>query len=125
MNEPAFSDQWFRKRFRDDLGFRNFQGLDESREDSFIRLSNWLQLNHVTLSLSGKMAYDRNGRANNLTNLYWKDREQFVDWARATKQPIFKKRGAKAVHGGRVTTPATKKPAKPKVTGWDDFDWSV
>lgn len=123
MNEPDFSDPWFRKRFRNDLGFRNFQGFGESKEEFYVRLANWLVGLMVVLSSSGKMAYDRNGRANNLTNMYWPEREGFLDWARATKQPIFKKR-AKPTHKGRVTTPAAK-PTAPKVCGWDDFDWSV
>lgn len=124
MNEPDFSDQWFRKTFRTNLESRNFQAYSESLEDSFIRLADWLVAEQVTLSSSGKMAYDRRGRANNLTNVQWGNREQFVDWAQATKQPIFKKRPPRPVHKGRVT-PATKKPVGPQPTGWDDFDWSV
>jgi hypothetical protein len=117
-----FSDKWFRKRFRDSMGILAHRMSGESPVEHHTRIVNYLNEHGVTLSASGKMAYDRNMYANRLTNIHWPERDRFMDWARTGAPDVIKKRYAPK-HNGRVTTPATK-PAKPTTTGWDDFDWS-
>lgn len=121
--EMDFSDKWFRKRFREELLRLSRNTYGETEADNYRRIVNYLNEHGVTLSASGKMAYDRNLRLNNCTNLPWWGRQKFMDWARVNAPDVIKKRGAKPQHQGRVTTPAPK-PAVPKTTGWDDFDWS-
>lgn len=121
--EMDFSDPWFRKRFRTDLERKTWGVPGQEAHDRWKQIADWLLEHGVTISKSGKMAYDSALRANNCTNIYWPKREDFLVWARQEAPDIFKKRGAKPTHKGRVTTPAPK-PTKPKTTGWDDFDWS-
>lgn len=122
--EADFSDKWFRSNFRSNMGRINFTTYGEGEADCHRRVANHLKETGVVLSSSGKMAYDKNLKSNNLTNMYWPLRSQFVDWARVNAPEVIKKRGAKPTHKGRVTTPAPKPQPKPKTTGWDDFDWS-
>ena len=125
--EMDFSDKWFRKKFRDELLRKTWNTGGESAVDAHRRVANYLTECNVTLSAWGKMAYDRNLKSNNLTNLPWWGRAQFMDWARVNAPEVIKKRGAKPAtpeHNGRVATPKPKPPAKPKKVGWDDFDWS-
>jgi len=121
--EMDFSDKWFRKRFRSKMEAWLYRVGGETEEEHAVRIVNYLNEHGVTLSASGKMAYDRNMYANNCTNIHWPGREQFMDWARTGAPDVIKKR-AKPPHRGRVATPATKKSTKPTTTGWDDFDWS-
>lgn len=127
MGEMDFSDKWFRKTFRGELLRKTWNTGGEYETDTYRRVANYLTECNVTLSASGKMAYDHNLNANNLTNLSWWGRTKFMDWARVKAPEVIKKRGAKPAtpeHNGRVTTPKPKAPPKPTTTGWDDFDWS-
>lgn len=123
--EMDFSDKWFRKRFRDEFSRHSCPVPGEDSVTHYERVVRYLKEHGVTLSSSGKMAYDRNLNGNNCTNMYFYDRTAFVVYAKQKHPDIFKKgspplKRAKPVHKGRVTTP-TKKPV---AVGWDDFDWS-
>lgn len=122
--EMDFSDPWFRKRFRDEMEAKSYKMGGETPKEHHERIASYLWECGVTLSTSGKMAYDRNLKANNCSNMFWPGRDKFVDWARVNAPEIFKKRGAKPPAPRVRPARRIQKPAKPKTTGWDDFDWS-